>query len=96
MKRRCFVGATRTTSRRSAPSVERVRHKMVSLENPVDAGAWTSKTTSPWSVLVANHLVSSLATWSGSRWSMSGTGPEYSEAAWWWTDPDSVAGTCSS
>ena len=45
MKRRCLVGATRTTRRRSSPPAERVRHRMVSLEKPLEAGAWTSKTS---------------------------------------------------
>ena len=37
-KSRCLVGATRTTRRRSSPSAERVRHRIVSLENPLEAG----------------------------------------------------------
>ncbi len=75
MKSRCLVGATRTTSRRSDPSAERVRHRMVSLEKPLEAGDWTSKTSGPDPAddFEASHVVKTAATSSGSRWSMFGT-----------------------
>ena len=46
-KSRCLVGATRTTSLCSSPSAERVRHRIVSLEKPLEPGALTSKTSGP-------------------------------------------------
>src|SRR5580704_2115926 len=51
---------------------------MVSLEKPLEAGAWTSNTSTsvPSPNFDDNHLVRMAATWSGSRWSMSGTVPE--------------------
>src|SRR3984957_222260 len=74
-KRRCLVGATRTTRRFSSPPAARVRHRMVSLEKPLDPGACTSKTSGPVPSgdFVANHFERMEATWSGSRWLMSGT-----------------------
>src|ERR1700683_1119739 len=74
MKRRCSVGATRTTSRRSSPPAERVRQRIVSLENPLEAGAWTSKTsgTAPSVDVVASQRPRTSATSAGSLWSMSG------------------------
>ena len=83
MKRRCLVGATRTTRRFSSPPAERVRHRMVSLEKPLAAGAWTSKTSGaePSSVLVASQRESVAATWSGSRRLMSGTGRHSSDGS---------------
>ena len=83
MKRRCLVGATRTTRRFSSPPAERVRHRMVSLEKPLAAGAWTSKTSGaePSSVLVASQRERVAATWSGSRWLMSGTGRHSSDGS---------------
>ena len=81
MNSRCFVGATRTTSRRSVPSAARVRHRMVSLEKPFDAGDWTSKTSGPRpsADLVASHVLRTRATSSGSRWSISGTGRHFTD-----------------
>ena len=86
MKSRCFVGATRTTRRRSSPSAERVRHRIVSLENPLEAGASTPKTSGPFppGVLVASQRVRVAATSSGSRWSMSGTGRHSIDVAAGW------------
>ena len=74
-KSRCLVGATRTTRRLSSPSAARVRHRIVSLENPLEPGAWTSKTSGPdpSADLVASQRERMEATWSGSRWLMSGT-----------------------
>src|SRR6202034_4124101 len=74
-KSRCLVGATRTTRRFSSPPAARVRHRIVSLENPLEPGAVTSKTSGPdpSADLVANQRERMFATWSGSRWLMSGT-----------------------
>ena len=74
-KSRCLVGATRTTRRFSSPSAVRVRHRIVSLENPLEPGAFTSKTSGarPSDDFVANQRERMEATWSGSRWLMSGT-----------------------
>ena len=48
---------------------------MVSLEKPFEAGACTSKTSGPVpsADFVANQRERMEATWSGSRWLMSGT-----------------------
>ena len=79
-KSRWRVGATRTTSRRRSgravhPSRWRVQ-RMVSLENPLEAGASTSVTTgsAPEGSLVASQRESVAATSSGSRPALSGTG----------------------
>ncbi len=74
-KSRCLVGATRTTRRFSSPPAARVRQRIVSLENPFEPGACTSKTSGadPSADLVASHRERMEATCSGSRWLMSGT-----------------------
>src|SRR5271167_859491 len=74
-KSRCLVGATRTTRRFSSPPAARVRHRIVSLEKPFEPGAVTSKTSGadPSADFVASQRERIEATWSGSRWLMSGT-----------------------
>ena len=74
-KSRCLVGATRTTRRFSSPPAARVRHRIVSLEKPLEPGACTSKTSGadPSADFVASQRERVAATWSGSRWLMSGT-----------------------
>ncbi len=63
------------------PAVVRVRHKMVSLENPLEPGACTSKTSGLASApsLVRNQVDKTEATCSGSRCAISGMGREFTQ-----------------
>ena len=76
-KSRCLVGATRTTRRCSvAVGGRRVRHRIVSLENPLDAGSLDVEDLGAGSVGRFGRQPARVrmeATWSGSRWPMSGT-----------------------
>src|SRR5580700_8364452 len=82
MKSRCLVGATRTTSRCSDVTplvVILVRQRMVSFENPFEAGACTSKTSgrAPSPSFVVSQRERTEATSEGSRWARSGMVREF-------------------
>src|ERR1035441_11055997 len=82
IKSRCLVGATRTTSRCSevVPLVViLVRQRMVSLENPFEVGACTSKTSGRASFpsFVVSQRERPEATSAGSRWARSGMEREF-------------------